>query len=427
MFLLPNLEKLNNLFLRNKELHVLLNKEDRQIICKFLELTDIPFFFENLRSFLLLQEKNYSIEIIWRIHSKQIIDFSEFITSYRLDIDHIIKTLLSLLESNDELSQIILTDLIASLLLLLSGEPNHIFHKHLQVVQHFITQSSVLIIKNPDIWVYLNRLKCCPYLIKPTAKKMFKLMLKNMLATDINYHLDVAFEEYRQYKTPEATFKMLEMFLDNLDEDTYFSLIQNTIHQFCSKANWKIILSMVTVFVKIKPEKCHFLKVYLEQLFNKTLSNWLSKEDFAVCKAALLVFRHCCLNIGLWSEYSRWYTSYKVDVKTAKVFYALLIYLVPYELPAALAAHTNMNRHEADIEKVLNHFKRTGHIMRVVLEASVFRQKYFLGTFLKTLMKSHADDDNIRCQFIEQLNDMNKIPNSAYIKWKEERKSVYFS
>ncbi|XP_050545744.1 Fanconi anemia group A protein homolog isoform X4 [Daktulosphaira vitifoliae] len=399
MFLLPNLEKLNNLFLRNKELHVLLNKEDRQIICKFLELTDIPFFFENLRSFLLLQEKNYSIEIIWRIHSKQIIDFSEFITSYRLDIDHIIKTLLSLLESNDELSQIILTDLIASLLLLLSGEPNHIFHKHLQVVQHFITQ-----------------------------------------------------------------------FLDNLDEDTYFSLIQNTIHQFCSKANWKIILSMVTVFVKIKPEKCHFLKVYLEQLFNKTLSNWLSKEDFAVCKAALLVFRHCCLNIGLWSEYSRWYTSYKVDVKTAKVFYALLIYLVPYELPAALAAHTNMqpkltescvdiqskyvkaareqlivinkgqdymglfkdyddyqNRHEADIEKVLNHFKRTGHIMRVVLEASVFRQKYFLGTFLKTLMKSHADDDNIRCQFIEQLNDMNKIPNSAYIKWKEERKSVYFS
>lgn len=58
-----------------------------------------------------------------------------------------------------------------------------------------------------------------------------------------------------------------------------------------------------------------------------------------MCKATLLAFRHCCLEIGLWSEYSRWYGSYKPNVDTAKVFYSLLTELLPYDLPAAIAAH----------------------------------------------------------------------------------------
>lgn len=30
--------------------------------------------------FLIFQENHYSIEIIWHLHSKQIIDFTEFVT-----------------------------------------------------------------------------------------------------------------------------------------------------------------------------------------------------------------------------------------------------------------------------------------------------------------------------------------------------------
>lgn len=65
--------------------------------------------------------------------------------------------------------------------------------------------------------------------------------------------------------------------------------------------------------------------------------------------------------------------------------------------------------------------------MRVVLEAFVFRNKYFVGTFLKTLMNSQLVDDKLRNSFIEKLNSMNKIPKNMYLKWKEDQKSIYFS
>lgn len=85
------------------------------------------------------------------------------------------------------------------------------------------------------------------------------------------------------------------------------------------------------------------------------------------------------------------------------------------------------NRHEADIIKVLESFKSTGQIMRVVLEAYVFRKQYFVGTFLKTLINSRVVDDRLRDGFIEKLNKMNKIPKHVYNKWKQEQQSNYFS
>lgn len=88
---------------------------------------------------------------------------------------------------------------------------------------------------------------------------------------------------------------------------------------------------LITVF--------YLLPAKLEEQFNQTLSKSTSGEDFLMCKATLLIFRHCCLEIGLWSEYSRWYSSYKLNVDTAKVFYSLLTELLPIDLPAALAAH----------------------------------------------------------------------------------------
>lgn len=64
--------------------------------------------------------------------------------------------------------------------------------------------------------------------------------------------------------------------------------------------------------------------------------------------------------------------------------------------------------------------------MRVVLEAFVFRNKYFIDTFLKTLMDSKSVDDQLRNNFIEKLNSMNKIPKNVYAKWKQQKNSIYF-
>lgn len=75
---------------------------------------------------------------------------------------------------------------------------------------------------------------------------------------------------------------------------------------------------------------------------------------------------------------------------------------------------------------MLDSFKSTGQVMRVVLEAFVFRNKYFVDTFLKTLMNSQLVDDKLRNSFIEKLNSMNKIPKNMYLKWKEDQNSIYF-
>lgn len=63
-----------------------------------------------------------------------------FCYSYKLDVDHIVKALLFMSESNDELCQKILTELLASLFLLLSGEPNHKFDQHIKIIQRFLVQ-----------------------------------------------------------------------------------------------------------------------------------------------------------------------------------------------------------------------------------------------------------------------------------------------
>lgn len=47
-------------------------------------------------------------------------------------------------ESEEKLCQEILTDLLGSLLILLSGEPNRVFDQHIQIIQQFLTQVMIL-------------------------------------------------------------------------------------------------------------------------------------------------------------------------------------------------------------------------------------------------------------------------------------------
>lgn len=36
-------------------------------------------------------------------------------------------------------------------------------------------------------------------------------MLKNMLIADVDFHLNIAYEQYRLYKTPDSVYNMLKM------------------------------------------------------------------------------------------------------------------------------------------------------------------------------------------------------------------------
>lgn len=70
-----------------------------------------------------------------------------------------------------------------------------------------------MITKNYEKWIYLRDLKCSPYLTQPTIKKIFKIMLKNMIVADADFHLNIAYEQYRLYKTPDSVYNMLNMVL----------------------------------------------------------------------------------------------------------------------------------------------------------------------------------------------------------------------
>jgi hypothetical protein len=71
-----------------------------------------------------------------------------------------------------------------------------------------------MILRKPETWVYLKNLQFSPFLIKSTIHKVFKVVLKNMLMADIDFHLDVAYEQYRLYKTPDPVHNMLLMVPD---------------------------------------------------------------------------------------------------------------------------------------------------------------------------------------------------------------------
>ncbi|KAL5236081.1 hypothetical protein ACI65C_003491 [Semiaphis heraclei] len=141
MILFKKVEELNKLFIRNKDMSILLNEQDRKTLDNLIdELSEADINSNLLKTILGLQENKYSIEIIWRLHTKQIIDFTEFITCYKWNLDHIVKTLICMSESEEKLCQEILTDLLGSLLILLSGEPNRVFDQHIQIIQQFLTQ-----------------------------------------------------------------------------------------------------------------------------------------------------------------------------------------------------------------------------------------------------------------------------------------------
>lgn len=66
---------------------------------------------------------------------------------------------------------------------------------------------------NHKAWIYLENLKHSPLLIKSTIHKIYKVMLKNLLMTSVDFHLDNAYEQYRLYKTHDSMYAMLKMVL----------------------------------------------------------------------------------------------------------------------------------------------------------------------------------------------------------------------
>lgn len=69
--------------------------------------------------------------------------------------------------------------------------------------------------------------------------------------------------------------------------------------------------------------------------------------------------------------------------------------------------------------KVISHFEETGELMRVLLDASLFRTSYFTGVFLPSLLTpcKRPSAPDARHPFISKLHNAGKIPSAMFRKY----------
>jgi len=85
-----------------------------------------------------------------------------------------------------------------------------------------------------------------------------------------------------------------------------------------------------------------------------------------------------------------------------------------------------------DVGRVLQHFLRTEKVLKVVLEAAVFRRKYYEGVFLVELLQLPGwsrravpdPESSVRHAFIDKLKSLDKIPQKLYSAYKSGREKT---
>lgn len=71
---------------------------------------------------------------------------------------------------------------------------------------------------------------------------------------------------------------------------------------------------------------------------------------------------------------------------------------------------------KSDVAKVVAHFKQTKEVMKIVLEASVFRRRFYEEVFLAELLK---DNNKEHGELIDKLYSLGKIPHGMYNRWQQ--------
>ncbi|XP_076321737.1 Fanconi anemia group A protein homolog [Tachypleus tridentatus] len=81
-----------------------------------------------------------------------------------------------------------------------------------------------------------------------------------------------------------------------------------------------------------------------------------------------------------------------------------------------------INQAVIDVEKSLELYENTNKVPTSILEASIFRKPYFIGSFLPELLKPRPlpDIPDTRIKFIEELKQIGKIPLNLYENYRKK-------
>ncbi|XP_046689231.1 Fanconi anemia group A protein homolog isoform X1 [Homalodisca vitripennis] len=264
-------------------------------------------------------------------------------------------------------------------------------------------------------------------------------------------------ELYTTSKSSPVTTEIISKVLSKLPAEDVINELSKIVLE--EQFNWRWLLTTVSVFVSSSTQGAETLKA--------TVENWMiqafSSKDSRLLSAAVLCARQCCTeNMQVFGSYATWFGGLQVRPASAfKFLFSFLSEMVPFEPVLCLKIHVNKvpsvpaNCHsvvadytnlaktrladlkqttdyvglfgeyttteqegrEADVAKVVAYFNQTREIMKIVLEASVFRKQFYEKVFLAELLK----DYNLRhVEFIKKLYSIGKIPHALYNRWRQQ-------
>lgn len=454
---------------KNNSLKILLRKEDRFLLSDIFEHLNSKDGLQYLSSWLRFQDRHLPLELLWRLHKDNILQFTTYIyynTQYVEAINSDFK--LALWPENCEDADIcceMVCDLF-SVLINIGAHSQRDIAKPCQELLHLVIVQFI----NDLLATEETKIQPCQYtenLYKvPTiaASKLKAFYLWNLQliiqnqpdSVDFLYAVKNQNTEYTCDKFPPVVVHFLKQIFVVLNAG-------DTVQEICSiiiskKYNWKWLLLAMTLFAMNNSESSQALK--------DAIDSWIMKacktQDKELLAVALLSARQCGIASTTFGSYAAWFGA--LQIKSAQgfsFFIQFLSQIVPSEPALYLKIHVNkvptapsschglladyvclaktrlndlnettdyvglfndfhINEQEgrqSDISRVLAHFSETGEIIKTVLEASVFRRQYYEKIFLPELLKVSENKDANRECLVKKLHSMGKIPKAMFRKW----------
>ncbi|PIK35356.1 Fanconi anemia group A protein [Apostichopus japonicus] len=216
----------------------------------------------------------------------------------------------------------------------------------------------------------------------------------------LEYFLQEAFESFEQeglisafLLARQATNEGAHVFMSY--EDWFQGSFCRSNHPFfSSKKEVTFFLSFLTNLVPL--ESAQFLKVHVQHSsFIPAKYNVLLDDYITLAKTRL--------------------TDLKVPWDSTGIFKQK-----PSETNTRVKDETK-NPAEADVHRAVDAFEKTGKIPSTVLQAIMFRRKYFHSYFLPTLLAPRMlpDIPDSKMKFIMALNQANKIPSEKFLEYEQ--------
>ncbi|XP_046550672.1 Fanconi anemia group A protein homolog [Haliotis rubra] len=286
-----------------------------------------------------------------------------------------------------------------------------------------------------------------------------------------------AFKQQTQWKSAKVSEKISDLYKQlflPFESKEILEVLQRILER--QEVNWQTVLSFIATFLVCFPDASRLLQGHIHSLLSEGLEN----ADMESTIIAFLLARQSCLEgLHVFPHYQDWFQqtfgdSSKSPASTKKSFSFLMKFLtniVPYESAPHLKVHILRPPHvpakcrpflteyitlaktrladlkesceisggiydnsssnstsskqadpvEADVERSLSAFQATGKVPTTVMEASIFRKPYFVGKYLRSLLKPRhlPDKPDIRMKMIASLRKADKIPASMYTKYQE--------